>query len=82
MLENACIKKPMERTVPDVYRGSRSDGESMGYGGLKMDWIIDCARTWGHILVGVGLLGMILVAAHQVIEWYRLIQDDNEGVRK
>ncbi len=47
-----------------------------------MDFITDCAKTWGHIAVGFGLLGMILVSVHQFVTWCKNINDINRQVRK
>ena len=46
-----------------------------------MEWIIDCAKTWGHILVGVGLLGMMLVACSAWVQWYKSITDQIDDER-
>ena len=46
-----------------------------------MDWLIPFLTTWGHILVGVGILGMVLLCAHMFIAWVREIRDDNRVIR-
>ena len=47
-----------------------------------MPIMIDMLRTWLHIAVGIGVIGIILVSAHFLIVWHRSIQDQIEEERK
>ena len=46
-----------------------------------MDWIIDCAKTWGYFLVGLGVIGMAFVACSAWAQWYQSIHDQIDQER-
>jgi hypothetical protein len=47
-----------------------------------MDFITSFARTWGHIVVGIGIIGIVFVFSHQFITWFREINDINKQIRR
>ena len=47
-----------------------------------MPIIIDILQTWLHIVVGVGVLGIVFISAHFLIGWYWSIQNQIEKERK
>ena len=47
-----------------------------------MSIIIDILQTWLHIVVGVGVLGIVFISAHFLIGWYWSIQNQIEKERK
>ena len=47
-----------------------------------MPIMIDMLRTWLHIAVGIGVIGIVFVSAHFLIRWYWSIQNQIEEERK